>query len=74
MLVFKNSDDIGEFHIEGIEIEMDDVAPAMVYRTSLKLAMKAVVSRDDERSRRRKEWHDEREEYHGSDDDLYTLS
>jgi hypothetical protein len=69
LLVFKNRDDIGEFHIEGTETEMDDVAPAVLYRTSFKFAMKAVVSYDAERSKKNKEWHDDFEVYYGSDDE-----
>ncbi|KAK3168232.1 hypothetical protein OEA41_004678 [Lepraria neglecta] len=69
LLVFRDRESTTGFHVEGTEMEMEDVAPACVYRTSLKLAMKAVISRDEERRKRRKEWYDLNEEFYGSDDD-----
>ena len=69
LLVFRDRESTTGFHVEGTEMEMEDVAPACVYRTSLKLAMKAVISRDEERRKRRKEWNDLNEEFYGSDDD-----
>ena len=50
-------------------LDIEDVAPARVYRLSLKGAMQAVVSQDKERSKRRREYNDLNNELSGSDSD-----
>ena len=52
------------------DLEEAGLAPACIYRLPLKRAMQAVVSQNEDRRKRRREWSHLTEEYYGSDDEL----
>ncbi|KAK3168233.1 hypothetical protein OEA41_004679 [Lepraria neglecta] len=69
LLVYKDRGIASGLKIDGEVLDIEDVAPARVYRLSLKGAMQAVVSQDKERSKRRREYNDLNNELYGSDSD-----
>ena len=51
-------------------LEEAGLAPAWIYRLPLKRATQAVVSQDEDRRKRRREWSHLTVEYYGNDDEL----
>lgn len=52
------------------DLEEAGLAPACICRLPLKRAMQTVVSQDEDRRKRRREWSHMIDEYYGSDDEL----